>query len=957
MKAFYEKTVLSVKLDATLNKLKENFYSKTNVSLAIEYAPTKEPVPFAERLRLKYTPISVGEKWGDLFDCAWFHITGNVSDELKDKKLALLIDLNGEGCIYDENGSATQGLTTINSDFDRALGDPDKREYVITEKSNGQEVIDIYVDGGCNDLFGYVREGGTVKQVELVIVNDDIKDLYYDFWVLYDLIQNINENTTRYSRILLALNKVCDELKDMNAEQLARCKSILKSQLDLPQGETGLKFYATGHAHLDLGWLWPIRETKRKALRTFSTALKNIEKYPFYIFGASQPQQFEWVKQNDPILFERLKEQVKAGRVELQGAMWVEADQNLISGESIIRQIYYGQKFWQEEFGVKATTAHLPDVFGFGGALPQILKKCGINYLLTIKPNWNRYNPFPYRSFKWQGIDGSEIFVHMPPEMVYNDEVQQPLGIYNSKMAPASVLAAERDYPDRGVCGVAEMLYGIGDGGGGPGEGHLERLKRVQRLNGLCQVIPGKTSEMFRELETYQDELKTYSGEIYLERHQGTYTTQGKVKYYNTVMQKKLRDCEFWSTVANKKTGATYPQEELDEIWKEVLLYQFHDILPGSSIKRVYDECIARYEQMEARLDDLIANAKSALGIGEKLKEQSKRIPFDFGNVMETDSLKIIFNDNGEIISLFDKVLGRETLKKPSNVLCVFADGNNAWDMPEGYLNSYEGKFKLVNADTYREGKMLVRVQKLVFNDSVIEQVITAKDGETVLRFDNKIDWRERLSFLKNAIFADVFTDTINCGCAFGNVKRSLNKNIPHELAQTEICAHRYADVSSANAGLAIFNDCKYGLYADKNVLLMSILRGTENPGKNADYGEHEFSFALYSHGNSFENSDVSDKAYRFTNGERLEKQYDGFVDVSAHDGVILESVKQSYDKKGVILRVCEEKGVEGKVELKVGFEYKNLYLVSPDSEDVIAELGETAFTLKPFEFITVKIV
>lgn len=956
MRAFYEKAVPSLKLDGALKKLKDNFYTKTMVKLAVEYAPSKEPIPASERLSLNYTLINVGDKWGDLFDCAWFHITGKVSPELKGEKLALLIDLNGEGCVYDKNGSAIQGLTNVSTDFDRALGEPDKREYVLIENSNGHEEIDVYVDGGCNDLFGYICEGGTIKQIELVIVNDEVKDLYYDFWVLYDLIKNINEETARYSRILLALNKVCDELKDITAEEIAKSKAILKPFLEMSCGETGLKFYATGHAHLDLGWLWPIRETKRKAVRTFSTALKFIEKYPFYIFGASQPQQFAWVKENDPILFERLKEQVKAGRIELQGAMWVEADMNLTSGESIIRQIYYGQKFWQEEFGVKATTAHLPDVFGFGGALPQILKKCGVNYLLTIKPNWNRYNPLPLRSFKWQGIDSSEILVHMPPEMVFDREVQQPLGIYNSKMAPASILAAEKDYPDRGICGVAQMLYGIGDGGGGPGEGHLERLKRVQNLSGLCPVKPGKTSDTFKELEMYKDELKTYCGEIYLERHQGTYTTQGKVKYYNALMQRKLREGEFWSTVAEKEKGIPYPQEKFDEIWREVLLYQFHDILPGSSIKRVYDECTARYAEMKKELDLLITKAKSALSIKEKPFAVEEKINVNSLDVMETDEVKVSFNDNGEIVSLFDKKLNRKMLKKPSNVLCVFADSNNAWDMTEGYLNAYKGKFQLIKAECYRQGDKLVREQTLVFGRSTIQQTITLKDGETVVYFDNKVDWQERLSFLKNAIFADVFTDTINCGCAFGNIKRSLKKNTVEELAQTEICAHRYVDLSATEYGLSIFNDCKYGLYADKNVLLMSLLRGTENPGKNADFGEHEFSFALYSHANSFENADVTERAYAFSDGERLEKLYDNFIGLSTHNGVILESVKKSYDGNGIIVRLCEEKGVAGKVKIRFGFEYETIFETTPD-ENILKEISGTEFEIKPFEIITLKIV
>lgn len=955
MKAFYETTVSPLKLDEAENKLLAGFYTKTGVKIGVEYAPSKEPVPFNERLNLAYKPISIGEKWGDLFDCAWFHFTGKVTDSLKGKKLALLIDLNGEGCVYDKNGSAIQGLTCVNSDYEVALGRPGKREYVITENSNGDEEIDLFVDGGCNDLFGYIREDGTLKQAELVIVNDEIKGLYYDFWVLRDLTKAIDKGTARYSRILLALDKVCNKLHSLSADEISSCREILHPLLEMPQAETGLKFYATGHAHLDLGWLWPVRESKRKAYRTFSTALKMMEKYPFYVFGASQPQQFEWVKENDPVLFSRLQEAHKKGQLELQGAFWVESDLNLTSGESLVRQIVYGQRFWKENFGVKAKTAHLPDVFGFTGALPQILKACDIPYLLTIKINWNRYNVFPYNTFHWQGIDGSKVLVHIPPERVYNYEVEQPLGIYNSRMAPASVFNAERDYADRGICSVGQMLYGIGDGGGGPGEDHLERLKRVRTLNGISPVVAGKTAEMFDELKESKNEIKTYYGELYLERHQGTFTSQAKIKYYNTLLQNKLRDAEFYLTASTIKMGKEYPQGTLDKIWKEVLLYQFHDILPGSSIARVYKECFENYEKMNAQLDEFISQSKKALGIAESKPVAENIIPLDCGNILETATLRAEFNENGELVSLFDKKLQRETLKAPSNLLLVYNDRSNAWDMPDGYLSDILGKFRLESVSSYANGEKVVRVQTLVYGQSKIEQTILADSESCTLRFDTKVDWKERLTFLKTAFSFDVFTDYINCGCAFGNIKRNLTKNTKEDLAKVEISGQRYVDLSAGNHGVAMFSDCKYGWYADKEILHHSLLRGTENPGKNADYGRHEFSYAIYSHDKSFENSDVTERAYAFACGEKLDNRLPDFLRMSADDGVILEAVKLAYDGAGVVLRICEERGVSAKVNICPNFAYKKIYRVTPE-EEVIEETG-TELSLRPFEMATLKIV
>ncbi|GHV00217.1 hypothetical protein FACS1894211_07070 [Clostridia bacterium] len=432
MKPFYEKEIFDHKLQGALDRLKARIYTKVK-DLDVEFAPSAEPVRFADRLNLTYKKIVPGEKWGGLFDCAWFHLTGKADPSCAGKKLVLLIDLNGEGCVYDKNGSAVRGITCVNSEYDRSLGLPGKRVLQFAGKSNGGETVDLWIDAGCNDLFGILRENGTLKQAELAVVNDKARDLYYDYWVLLDFLKATDRDTARYSQILIALNEVGNLLYTYDDGELDRCAEILSVQLKKKAADTGLKLYATGHAHLDLAWLWPLRESRRKALRTFSTAMEMFDRYPFYILGVSQPQQFEWVKREDPALYEKIKQKVKEGRIEPQGAMWVESDLNVTSGESLVRQVLYGKKFWREEFGQEVKTAHLPDVFGFSGALPQILAKSGVDSLITIKMSWNKFNVFPYHTFNWRGIDGSEVLVHMPPE-----------GTYNSAIAPRSVAAAEK---------------------------------------------------------------------------------------------------------------------------------------------------------------------------------------------------------------------------------------------------------------------------------------------------------------------------------------------------------------------------------------------------------------------------------------------------------------------------------------------------------------------------------
>jgi alpha-mannosidase len=402
-------------------------------------------------------------------------------------------------------------------------------------------------------LFGRFRSG-TLKEAKIAVCREEVRQLYYDAEVLLETAERLPAGSARKERILQVLYEVSLFLTDLSDERVAQARLMLGEQLAKRGGDPALTISAVGHAHLDLAWLWPIRETIRKGARTFATALRMMEQYPDYVFGASQPQLYDWIKQYYPKLYARVKERVMEGRWELQGTMWVESDTNVPGGESLIRQILYGKRYFKQEFGVETKSLWMPDVFGYTASLPQLMKKSGTDYMMTQKLSWSVYNRHPHHTFFWEGIDGSRVLTHMPPE-----------DTYNSPAAPRSIIKAETDYLDKNISEYCLMLFGIGDGGGGPGEEHLERLAREKNLLGLSPVVQEPSSEFFEKLNKDQHRYQTWRGELYLEKHQGTLTTQGRNKRYNRKLEKALRELEFALVLA----GVSQLGKVSDMNWKK----------------------------------------------------------------------------------------------------------------------------------------------------------------------------------------------------------------------------------------------------------------------------------------------------------------------------------------------------------------------------------------------------
>jgi alpha-mannosidase len=963
-------------LDIAINLVGQAVYIPI-APLEIHAWCTREPLPYQMRTQGEEHTFSVGDKWGYLFDCAWFHFTGVVPDSAIGMPVVLLLDVNGEMCVFDEQGNPMRGLTNVASEYDYSLGTPGKRVLPITPKAKGGESISVWADAGCNDLFGRIQGDGKIKDACMAICNETVRELYYDYEVLLDLLKVLPENSPRYQQILVGLTEVNHLLYRGLPDSAEEARAVLRPLLAMRGGDPSLKISAVGHAHMDLGWLWPIRETKRKGARTFSTAIANMEKYPQYIFGASQPQYFLWMKENYPELYARIKQKVAEGRLEPQGVMWVEADTNIAGGEALVRQILYGRRFFRQEFGVDVRYLWLPDVFGYNGNLPQILKKSGVDIFATQKLSWSLINHFPHHSFRWQGIDGSTVLAHMFPE-----------DTYNSPGLPRSVRKIEQNYRDSGFSDQALMVFGIGDGGGGPGEEHIERLERIQNLEGLSPVKQEWAAAFFDQWRTQADRFPTWVGELYLERHEGTLTTEARNKWYNRKMELGLRELEWSAVLANIISGAPYPSGWLQDTWREVLLYQFHDILPGSSIKRVYDESLARYQILYQGIIDRLAQNDRQLA--ENIPTTGMETPVlvqnslawertewvningrwgrvsvpsmgyavldfqDFKNPeglsatstsLENDILKVTLAPSGAVASIFDKRCQREIIPagQAANRLAVYGDLGDAWDFAMDYAEQTPRYMALIASEPRLDGPraILQQTYRIGYSELVQEIVLTA--GSPRLDFITRLHWRTPQAMLRTSFPVDIHADQATYDIQFGHIRRPTHRNTTWDLARDEVCAHKWADLSQRDYGVALLNDSKYGHKVKGNVIDLNLLRSVPYPGSRVadepadpaepndvytDQCDHVFTYALYPHLGDHGDGRVAQAGYELNvplRSTSLPKQLGNqpqrasFLQVDTPN-VLIETVKQAEDNQSIIIRLYEAEQRTVKANLIFGF-------------------------------------
>lgn len=976
-----EKTALHPVHVARLFGIRNKVYTKV-AELSAKALLSREPIAFASLDGKKFECFKKGDAWGSDFDCAWFSFEGVVPESAKGRKIAARIDIQGEGLVYID-GRPVVGITQVKDAVDMVQPAPGKQTVDLYACAEGGEKVSLLVDCGFNGKRNKKGCKARLKTAELVSVDDDMRGFYYDYLQLFALLLTFGKNKAlsaeRAGEIDTALDGAWLQYR---RGDIAMARKLLGAAASSPTAEDAAEYTAIGHAHIDLGWLWPIRETKRKGARTYATALTNIAKYPDYVFGASQAQLMEWIKTGYPDLYERFRRAVADGRIEPQGAMWTENDCNLPGGESIIRQFLYGEEFFLKEFGRSSRTVWLPDVFGYPASLPQIFKKCGKDYFMTIKLTWNNHNKFPYKSFVWKGIDGTEILAHMAPQ-----------GTYNSSATPLALVKSEQGNDEGAKEGL--LVYGIGDGGGGPGEAPLEMIKRERDENGLPKVVNASAQSFFDKLAQKAASLPVWRGELYLEKHQGTYTSQAKIKLNNRMAERELHEVEWLEALAMLK-GSKYDPSATDAIWKEILLYQFHDIIPGSSIKRIYDEANERFDVLRGKLRDMRAKLLTAVKkdgspsyVNASPFEREEYVRTDEGwrkvcaapysaaaaeeaeyaapvcgsDFIENDKIKVVFAPDGSIKSAFVKDENFDYCGEYLNRLTVFTDPKlyyNAWDIREDYRKLRTYPAKLVASRSYVDGPTAVMEQKYELGkNSQAVQKITVTAGDSAIDFRTGVDWKEDHKMLRAEFRPSVFGSKVNCDIQFGNIDRDTADETPVQKAQLEICAHKFVNVDSDDGerGVALINDCKYGHRVKDGLISLDLLRSPKHPDPECDIGEHVFGYCLRPHMGTWRECDIVRQAYLYN--EPL-ISCDFTPDLPPligcdGDGVIVETIKPAHDGKGVVARIYERYGEETETVLKAGFSYKAVYetdMLEKNAEKLTsAKLKFAPYEIKTFYF------
>jgi alpha-mannosidase len=981
-----------------LSRIEKLIYSPTlPVDVAI-WNVQGEPVPAAKALKAKYTPFAVGQKWGPLWETTWFRFRGKIPADWKGREVVVRVRLTNDG----REGFTAEGLIYQNGIPVRAIN-ANRRDVSIAKRAQGGEKFEFFVEGAAN---GGTNEAGEtlgmnlpdytgapryfLEQAELACLNREAFDFYYDFKVALEAMENFLPDTQRRGELRYALNESVNLFDSANPASIKAARAALRDVLSRKNGETVHTLSAVGHAHIDTAWLWPLRETIRKCARTFSTALDYMDRYPEYVFVCSQAQQYAWMKAYYPEIWTRIKKAVKRGQWEPVGSMWIETDCNLASGESLVRQMLHGKRFFQEELGYTTRDVWIPDVFGYAASLPQLMRKAGVEYFLTQKISWSQFNKFPHQTFLWEGIDGTRIFTHFPPA----DD-------YNADTGPKHLLHNVRNFKEHDRASRSLLVYGWGDGGGGPSIEHLEKARRLQDFDGLPKLVQEKAIAFFDKAAPNAKDLPVWVGELYLELHRGTYTTQARNKRGNRKSEFLLRDAEFFDAatlalVPKRRESAADPvravydvtgleagdatthRAALDRAWKLVLLNQFHDIIPGSSIHWVYQDSERDYEtvrllgesvrdsalgSLEMQIDTssaskpvIVLNTLSfarrevvelpggevtqvevpACGytvIEAKAPSRAPVAPVSVtvsakGVTMENGLLRLQIDNQGHLTSVYDLKAGREVLSGPANVFHLHEDIPNlwdAWDVDVFYKEKFQTLGQVEHLEVVENGPLRAAVRLVrTFGSSRIAQRIILCAGSGRIDFPTEVEWQENQKLLKVAFPVDIRAMNATYEIQYGHLERPTHTNTSWDMARFEVCGQKWADLSEPGYGVALLNDCKYGHDIQGNVMRLSLLRAPVSPDPVADRGSHRFTYSLFPHAGDFQSAGVLEQAYALNVPLilRAEKPHPGplparhsFFQVDS-PGAIIEAVKVSEEGDAIIVRLYEAHGGRGQVTL-----------------------------------------
>jgi alpha-mannosidase len=885
-----------------------------------------EPISPAEALQRPFEPFAVGEAWGPRWGTTWFRLQGRIPAEWAGHEVVLRFGATraggsvpgGEFLIFSAVGGhplSSRGTPP----HPRALAGLSFQHAAasLTGSAAGGEAVDLYVEAAANPTTPEDRMAGldwpelradpggqpgfTLSRAELAVRRPEVRALALDLGLAIGLAAHQEAGSVAARDAHATLSAACDAVDPDDVAGTAAAARAALAPVLIPRADATTNGHgprsrvtAVGHAHIDTAWLWPLRETVRKCARTFATALSLMEDFPEYRFVCSAAQHLAWMEERYPDLFARIAHRVRTGQFVPVGGMWVEADCNLASGEALVRQIVFGKRYFADRFGVDCRELWLPDAFGYTAALPQIMAAAGVDWFISQKLSWNETNRFPYHTFWWEGVDGTRVRAHFPPADTYN-------GVMSLRQLFRSARAARSIYP-----------YGHGDGGGGPTREMLEAARRVNDLDGAPMVALEPPAAFFAAVEADPAPLPVWAGDLYLEKHRGTFTSQAGIKRGNRKGEAALQAAELWTAAVSCGPGGggqtAEVRSELEAAWRLLLTNQFHDILPGSSIRWVAEEAEAELAEVERRADAVAGDALDAIAASVDsgrfaepavvfnptpfarrevvdIAGRSRLIDvpplgwttIDAGGVaaehegagsevsvgegwIDNGRIRVEWDAEGHLTRVFDLDHAREVLADGAfgNLFQLHEDrpkDYDAWDVDRDYLDHVtdlagDALTAPVEIEILADGGVRGAVRfRRCFSASVIGQTMVLTAGSRRVDFVTDVDWHEDHKFLKVAFPVAVHAPAARFEIQFGHLARPTHANTAFEQARFEVCAQRWADLSEAGFGVAVLNDCKYGYDVRGQTIRLSLLRAPTAPDPLCDRGRHRFTYALLPHG------------------------------------------------------------------------------------------------------------
>lgn len=916
-----------------------------------------------------YRPLRKGDMYFTPDGTAFIKADVEIPSHLKGKELWFSLKTAAEICVK-VNGKYVGGV------------DPNRERMLLSPYIDENEILHF-------DMMGYNRskpddernpESLSVRGCRQIFegayictVNHAVQELVWDFEFLLDIAKSELFNEDYRAFLNRELNNAMN-LIDFESDELTGVCEAKKYIDEVVYANDNYK--GTGdvaliaHSHLDIAYYWRRIHAVQKNLRTVLIQLRLMDRYPDFKYTHTQPYVYETLEKYYPEVFEELKEKVRNGQFEPVGAMYVEPDCNVPCAESLIRQCLYGQLTYKRMFGKTVNNAWLPDVFGNSWILPQILKKSGVDYFVSNKMStWNDTNRFPHNNFKWKGIDGTDVYACVPPTHFITWNM------------PSQIQENWEAYIDKDRGGQTMNMFGYGDGGSGCTEEMIEMMKRFEKLSIMpkCEHMSG--AEFLEKNLKDNNSLETWDGELYLEMHRGTFTTKSNLKRANRRLEYKFRAAEILSIMRDSGN-----QKRITELYKRFLINQFHDILPGSHIHPVYEDAVKDYEEIEAELDSIIGSGtkyfntlnkkRDALTFVENKNGTSERygkkgnwlIPnleamksgilrakkgtsywIKIDDTIETPFYKVKFNADGSIASLFDKELGREFVGGDFNKLKIYCDtpGNyDAWDILPNYRDK-EIELKIVSPLSFRnaDGECAEFSVTLATEKSKWTMLIRLFRQSRGIEVENIVDWNEKHKLAKAEFTPDILTRKALCDTSAGFVERETHRNTTWQQARFETCHHKWVDMSETGAGVAIINDGKYGVGLLKNTMSLSLLRATIRPDITSDIGHHNFCYMIYPHKGDAVSAGVNNTALQYNIA--LVKADEEWK-LPTFEPLYLQAAKKSEDGKMTVLRLCEQNGARGKIQLDKKVKILNMLEETERETDIIE--------YKPFEIVTIGI-